>query len=47
MVKDGNPSLLETFYFNASSATKEEHIQAIRDVLYHSVKVHMRGDDTQ
>ena len=31
-------------YFNASSATKEEHIQAIRDVLYDSVKVHMRSD---
>ncbi len=31
-------------YFNASGATKEEHIQAIRDVLYDSVKVHMRSD---
>ncbi len=31
-------------YFKASNATKEEHIQAIRDVLYDSVKVHMRSD---
>lgn len=31
-------------YFNASNATKEEHIQAIRDVLYDSVKIHMRSD---
>ncbi|PEJ67601.1 asparagine synthase (glutamine-hydrolyzing) [Bacillus toyonensis] len=31
-------------YFNASDNTKEEHIRAIRDVLYDSVKVHMRSD---
>ncbi|TQR42559.1 asparagine synthase (glutamine-hydrolyzing) [Paenibacillus popilliae] len=31
-------------YFNASDTTKEEHIRAIRDVLYDSVKVHMRSD---
>ncbi|GAB6612013.1 MULTISPECIES: asparagine synthase (glutamine-hydrolyzing) [Bacillus] len=31
-------------YFNASDKTKEEHIRAIRDVLYDSVKVHMRSD---
>ncbi|WP_270344331.1 asparagine synthase (glutamine-hydrolyzing) [Bacillus mobilis] len=31
-------------YFNSSDTTKEEHIQAIRDVLYDSVKVHMRSD---
>ncbi|MEW4236049.1 asparagine synthase (glutamine-hydrolyzing) [Bacillus thuringiensis] len=31
-------------YFNASDITKEEHIRAIRDVLYDSVKVHMRSD---
>ncbi|PGM57159.1 asparagine synthase (glutamine-hydrolyzing) [Bacillus cereus] len=31
-------------YFNASDATKEEHIRAIREVLYDSVKVHMRSD---
>ncbi|MFX3630007.1 MAG: asparagine synthase (glutamine-hydrolyzing) [Ectobacillus sp.] len=31
-------------YFNASGATKDEHIQKIRDVLYDSVKVHMRSD---
>jgi asparagine synthase (glutamine-hydrolysing) len=31
-------------YFKASNATKEEHIQNIRDVLYDSVKVHMRSD---
>ncbi|WP_028399640.1 asparagine synthase (glutamine-hydrolyzing) [Ectobacillus panaciterrae] len=31
-------------YFKASNATKEEHIQKIRDVLYDSVKVHMRSD---
>ncbi|PER95552.1 asparagine synthase (glutamine-hydrolyzing) [Bacillus cereus] len=31
-------------YFNASDIKKEEHIRAIRDVLYDSVKVHMRSD---
>ncbi|MED0935910.1 asparagine synthase (glutamine-hydrolyzing) [Bacillus mobilis] len=31
-------------YFNASDITKDEHIRAIRDVLYDSVKVHMRSD---
>ncbi|HDR3882186.1 TPA: asparagine synthase (glutamine-hydrolyzing) [Bacillus cereus] len=31
-------------YFNASDNKKEEHIRAIRDVLYDSVKVHMRSD---
>ncbi|PED55969.1 asparagine synthase (glutamine-hydrolyzing) [Bacillus anthracis] len=31
-------------YFNASDKTKEDHIRAIRDVLYDSVKVHMRSD---
>ncbi|MGF9966150.1 asparagine synthase (glutamine-hydrolyzing) [Bacillus rhizoplanae] len=31
-------------YFNASDTTKEEHIRAIREVLYDSVKVHMRSD---
>ncbi|EEK61748.1 MULTISPECIES: asparagine synthase (glutamine-hydrolyzing) [Bacillus cereus group] len=31
-------------YFNASDIKKEGHIRAIRDVLYDSVKVHMRSD---
>ncbi|MFD3450062.1 asparagine synthase (glutamine-hydrolyzing) [Microbacteriaceae bacterium 4G12] len=31
-------------YFNASNNSKDEHIQKIRDVLYDSVKVHMRSD---
>ncbi|PFM21233.1 asparagine synthase (glutamine-hydrolyzing) [Bacillus thuringiensis] len=31
-------------YFNASDNKKEEHIRAIRDVLYDSVKVHMHSD---
>ncbi|MCP8968975.1 asparagine synthase (glutamine-hydrolyzing) [Ectobacillus ponti] len=31
-------------YFQATGETKEEHIQNIRDVLYDSVKVHMRSD---
>lgn len=31
-------------YFNAVDTPKEQHIQAIRDVLYDSVKVHMRSD---
>ncbi|WP_459499945.1 asparagine synthase (glutamine-hydrolyzing) [Bacillus sp. C1] len=31
-------------YFNALDTRKEEHIQAIRNVLYDSVKVHMRSD---
>ncbi|PFP77356.1 asparagine synthase (glutamine-hydrolyzing) [Bacillus thuringiensis] len=31
-------------YFNASDNKKEEHIRAIRDVIYDSVKVHMRSD---
>ncbi|MCR6786939.1 MULTISPECIES: asparagine synthase (glutamine-hydrolyzing) [Bacillus cereus group] len=31
-------------YFNALDNKKEEHIRAIRDVLYDSVKVHMRSD---
>ncbi|MCR6464886.1 asparagine synthase (glutamine-hydrolyzing) [Bacillus paranthracis] len=31
-------------YFNAVDIPKEQHIQAIRDVLYDSVKVHMRSD---
>ncbi|EJR64091.1 asparagine synthase (glutamine-hydrolyzing) [Bacillus cereus VD115] len=30
--------------FNVSNETKEEHVQAIRDVLYDSVKIHMRSD---
>ncbi|KLA31691.1 Asparagine synthetase [Bacillus cereus] len=30
--------------FHVSNATKEEHVQAIRDVLYDSVKIHMRSD---
>lgn len=30
--------------FNVSNETKEKHVQAIRDVLYDSVKIHMRSD---
>ncbi|HGH7182461.1 asparagine synthase (glutamine-hydrolyzing) [Bacillus luti] len=31
-------------YFNASNASKEEHINNIRETLYDSVKMHMRSD---
>ncbi|MFJ8529368.1 asparagine synthase (glutamine-hydrolyzing) [Bacillus sp. NPDC094106] len=31
-------------YFNASNVSKEGHIKKIRDVLYDSVKLHMRSD---
>lgn len=43
----GKPISFHTYwkpYFKASNQPKEEYIQKIRDVLYDSVKVHMRSD---
>ena len=43
MERDRGLSLLETI-FQCFRYQKEGHIRAIRDVLYDSVKVHMRSD---
>ncbi|MFP3123144.1 asparagine synthase (glutamine-hydrolyzing) [Ectobacillus funiculus] len=45
--KPGQPISFHQYWkphFKASHATKDEHIQKIRDVLYNSVQVHMRSD---
>lgn len=43
----GKPISFHTYWkphFQASNSSKEDHIKAIRDVLFDSVKVHMRSD---